>query len=131
MKKSIITVSREYGSGGREIGRLLAARGSCVIVGRCADYVLRDMPGCTHLFFHAPLEDRIRRIVQRTGCTAPQAEERILATDKSRAAYHDHYARGRWGHASGYHFTVDCSIGIEPTADIIMQVLTIIEKSAL
>ena len=47
MKKSIITISREYGSGGREIGRLLAARGSCVIVGRCADYVLRDMPPAT------------------------------------------------------------------------------------
>lgn len=111
-----------------EIIRTLAAQGPCVIVGRCADYVLRDCPDCIHLFIHAPLESRVRRIVSREHCSEPRAKERIATVDKNRAAYHDHYAHGKWGYASGYNFTIDSSVGIGKVVDIIAVLVKQIQK---
>lgn len=111
-----------------EIIRTLAAQGPCVIVGRCADYVLRDCHGCIHLFIHAPLESRVRRIVSREHCSEARARERIATVDKNRAAYHDHYAHEKWGYASGYNFTIDSSVGIGKVVDIIAVLVKQIQK---
>ena len=71
--------------------RNLAEKGSCVIVGRCADYILRDNPDCLSFFIHNNKENRIQRIIESQDLTVEQAEELMLKTDKSRAAYYNYY----------------------------------------
>lgn len=77
-----------------EVIRTIAARESCVIVGRCADYVLRDDPNVAlvNLFVHAPLAARIRRESARTNTTPAEAEKRIRQVDKERAAYYNFFS---------------------------------------
>jgi cytidylate kinase len=96
--------------------RKLAETESCVIVGRCADYILRDHSHCVSFFIHDTLENRIRRIVERQQVTVDQAKELIVKTDKSRAAYYDYFTNKTWGMASSYNFSVDASVlGIDET----------------
>ncbi|MDR2139164.1 MAG: cytidylate kinase-like family protein [Tannerella sp.] len=97
--------------------RKLAETESCVIVGRCADYILRDHPNCISFFIHSTLESRIQRVVERQQMSVEQAKEFILKTDKSRAAYYDYFTNKTWGKASSYHLSIDASVlGIEDTA---------------
>lgn len=86
-----------------EVIRTIAARESCVIVGRCADYVLRDDPNAVlvNLFVHAPMAARIRRESARTNTTPAEAEKRIRQVDKERAAYYNFFSSKRWGDATG------------------------------
>jgi cytidylate kinase len=96
--------------------RKLAGTESCVIVGRCADYILRDHPNLISFFIHGALENRIRQVVERQQVSAEQARELILKTDKSRAAYYDYYTNKTWGKASSYHLSIDASVlGIDDT----------------
>lgn len=96
--------------------RKLAETESCVLVGRCADYILRDDPACLSFFIHSSLENRIQRIVQRQGVTVEQAKELLTKTDKSRAAYYNYYTNKVWGVASSYNFSIDVSVlGVEET----------------
>jgi cytidylate kinase len=96
--------------------RKLAQTESCVIVGRCADYILRDNPHCISFFIHDKLENRLRRIVERQQITVDQAKELIAKTDKSRAAYYDYYTNKTWGMSCSYNFSVDASVlGIDET----------------
>lgn len=108
--------------------RRLAEQGPCIIVGRCADYMLRDHPQCLNLFIHAPIELRVRRVAERMGCSAEEAKEAATTADKNRAAYHWHYARATWGRASNYHLCIDSSIGYEETAETIMQLIRLTDK---
>ena len=91
-----------------EVIRTIAARESCVIVGRCADYVLRDDPNVAlvNLFVHAPMAARIRRESARTNTTPIQAEKRIRQVDKERASYYNFFSSKRWGDAQGYDLCV-------------------------
>ncbi len=96
--------------------RKLAETESCVLVGRCADYILRDDPACLSFFIHSSLENRIQRIVQRQEITVEQAKELLVKTDKSRAAYYNYYTNKAWGVASSYNFSIDVSVlGVEET----------------
>lgn len=96
--------------------RKLAETESCVLVGRCADYILRDNPACLSFFIHSCLENRIQRIVERQGVTVEQAKELLVKTDKSRAAYYNYYSNKSWGVASSYNFSIDVSVlGVEET----------------
>ena len=96
--------------------RNLAEKGSCVIVGRCADYILRDNPDCLSFFIHNNKENRIQRIIESQNLTVEQAEELMLKTDKSRAAYYNYYTNKEWGVASTYNFSIDVSVlGIDET----------------
>jgi cytidylate kinase len=105
-----------------DVIRKLAATESCVIVGRCADYILRDHPNCISFFIHDQLPNRIQRIKERLFCTAEQAKELILKTDKSRAAYYDYYTNKVWGMSSSYHFSIDASVlGIEETVGFLTK----------
>ena len=90
--------------------RNLAEKGSCVIVGRCADYILRDNPDCLSFFIHNNKENRIQRIIESQNLTVEQAEELMLKTDKSRAAYYNYYTNKEWGVASTYNFSIDVSV---------------------
>ena len=188
MKNRVITISREFGSGGRTIGKLVAAelgipcydnellqriayesgfhenyikeageyapggflpnafshrdsgpnnadylwqiqykiiselaeKGPCVIVGRCADYILRDKADCLRVFIHADIEFRAKRIVQEYGERAESPEQRLKSKDKRRAAYHRFYTDMKWGHAQNYDLTLNSgTLGIDQCVDII------------
>lgn len=190
MKNRIITISREFGSGGRTIGKMvaeklgipcydaeiiqkmadetgfapdyvkeageyspgsflsaafsnrmfgptnedilwqhqyrviteLAEKGPCVIVGRCADYILEDKADCLKVFIHADLEFRANRIVEVYGERAESPEERIKDKDKRRAAYHRFYTNMKWGYAQNYDLTLNSGVlGIDNCVDIITK----------
>lgn len=190
MKNRIITISREFGSGGRTIGKMvaeklgipcydaeiiqkmadetgfapdyvkeageyspgsflsaafsnrmfgptnedilwqhqyrviteLAEKGPCVIVGRCADYILEDKTDCLKVFIHADLEFRAKRIVEVYGERAESPEERIKDKDKRRAAYHRFYTNMKWGYAQNYDLTLNSGVlGIDNCVDIITK----------
>lgn len=100
--------------------RNLAQKGSCVIVGRCADYVLRDNPDVIHIFIHSDMKSRIRRAVEEYGMPSERAEAMILKGDKRRAAYYDFYTGMKWGRLENYDLTVDSdSIGLGNAAKLI------------
>ena len=104
-----------------EVIRNIATQGDAVIIGRCADYILRDLP-CLNVFVCAPEEYRIRRLSQNEGLTLEQAEKLMHKKDRTRATYYNYYTFGSWGAASNYHLCVDSSIlGIEGTADYIID----------
>lgn len=100
----------------------LANEGPCVIVGRCADFVLRDKADCLNVFIHASIEKRAERIVKEYGERAESPEKRLKEKDKRRAAYHRFYTDMKWGHAQNYHVCLDSGeFGIEKCAEIIAQ----------
>lgn len=100
--------------------RKLAEKESCVLVGRCADYILRDDPACLSLFIHDNMENRIHRILESMHLTVEQAKELLTKTDKSRASYYNYYTNKEWGVASSYNFSIDVSIlGVDGTVDFI------------
>lgn len=194
MEKKIITISREFGSGGRTIGRMtaeklgipcydkelieklaeetgfakkyieeqgeyapsknlfsyafvgrnidgmsaadylwnqqrkkileLAEKESCVIVGRCADYILREREDVLNVFIHAPVADRAKRIVEVYGETDRAPEKRLQEKDKKRAINYRYYTEREWGRADNYHMTLDSSaFGIEGCVNIILNIL--------
>lgn len=94
-----------------DVIRSLADRSSCVIVGRSADYALRDRDNVINIFVHAPIENRIKRIMERGDAATPeQARQLAERTNKLRAAYYNFYTDKRWGHASSYDLTIDSSL---------------------
>lgn len=191
MKKVIITIGREFGSGGREIGlklaeklnipfydkeliletaektkleksivekfdekhsfpgfaasnlfeiyqmpmsdriyiaqadviRDIAKKGSSVIVGRCADYILEGNPDCFNVFITAPMKDKIERKRDLLpGKSDKEIENHIGKIDKKRSKYYTYYTDGIWGKASTYHMCIDSSIlGIDGTVNLIID----------
>lgn len=105
--------------------RKAAEQQSCVFVGRCADYILRDNPRCVNIFISANLNDRIKRICQLAGITEAEAEKRIMEGDKRRAAYYNYYSAGEWGKAETYHLCINSSVlGLERTTEYIQEFIT-------
>ena len=101
----------------------LAKRSNCVIMGRTADYILRDEPNTISVFIHASMEQRLERIMKRDHCKSLE-EARVLAEKKNklRAEYYNFYTEKRWGDAQSYDLSIDSSkLSIEATADIIVQ----------
>lgn len=190
MKNRIVTISREFGSGGRTVGKLLAQelgipcydseliqkiaeksgftenyvrkadesassgflasafstrafgptnedylwevqrkvilelaeKESCVIVGRCADYILRETADCLTAFIHASMEYRMNRIVEVYGEREESPEQRVKEKDKRRAAYHRFYTNMKWGYAKNYQVCLDSgALGIENCVDILKR----------
>ena len=100
----------------------IAEQGSAIIVGRCSDYILRDMDCTLNVFLTSPLEERVKRICERHGLCEEKAEALILQKDKAREEYYNYYTFGNWGVASTYDLCIDSSIlGIEGTADLIID----------
>lgn len=98
--------------------RKLAETESCVLVGRCADYILRDDPACLSFFIHSSVESRVQKTVERHGVTVEEAKNMMEKTDKSRAAYYNYYTNKTWGMASSYNFSIDVSVlGIDETVE--------------
>ncbi len=185
MKNYIITIGREFGSGGKEIAQKLAERlgikyydkdlvtiaarkrgiseevvadaeenipsiwdsnavglpifqdrlfqvqsniildiaekeAPCIIVGRCADYVLRDFPNVLNVFVHADKEFRIHRIMDTESLSYPEAKSRVKKTDKTRRAYYQFYTDRKWGTGIQYDMLLSSStLGLDVCVDIL------------
>ena len=104
-----------------EVIRSIGEKGDAIIIGRCADYILRDQT-CLNVFISAPEEFRIRRLMEEEHLSQDDAEKLMHKKDRTRATYYNYYTFGSWGAASNYHLCVDSSIlGIEGTADYIID----------
>lgn len=100
----------------------LAGKGPCVIVGRCADYILQNKADCLRVFIHASMEYRAERIVKVYGEREESPEQRLRDKDKRRAAYHRFYTNMKWGHAQNYHICLDSgALGIDACVKIVTQ----------
>lgn len=86
--------------------RKVAQEGPCVIVGRCADYVLNDLPNVIHVFIWADLDYRKERAVKVYNMPEEKIEENILKMDKQRANYYNYHATEKWGRAENYHLSI-------------------------
>lgn len=106
-----------------KIIKKIADEGSCVIVGRCADYVLRDHPNCLKVYIHAPLEYRIKRAVKEYGIDEQNAKSIIQKEDKSRASYYNYFSSNKWGVLQNYDMTINSSLGDDATASVIEELL--------
>ena len=105
-----------------QIIRELAKKESCVIVGRCADYILRDRTDCLKVFIHADMKFRAARIVEVYGERDETPEQRLRNKDKRRAAYYQFYTDMEWGNLHNYHLVLDSGeLGIEQCVDMICQ----------
>ncbi len=104
-----------------DVIRAYAAEGSCIVIGRCADYVLRDEPNLLRIFIHGDLDHRKARIAERHPDIKPtQVIDIINKTDKRRASYYNFYTGNKWGKFDGYDLMVNSStLGIEATASLI------------
>lgn len=188
-KHTIITISREYGSGGRYIGRLvadklgikfydkdlvnalaektglspeyiekneqkrnildslnngcyynltnadelfveesnlikeLAQKESCVIIGRCSDFILKDNDNVINIFIYSDMQDKIKRAVERYGISQKDAEKEIKNTDKLRSNHYKHYTGKTWGDSSNYDLCINSdTFGVEKAADMICEI---------
>lgn len=104
--------------------REIAENGSCVIVGRAADYILKDYDNVVRIFIHAPQDYRIQRVMDVYGDTPKEARVNIERSDKARASYYEHISGTHWGDARNYELTVDSSDGVEKTAQFIVRYIT-------
>ena len=100
----------------------LAEKGSCVIVGRCADFILKDNPDALHIFIHASMAFRAERIVRLYGESEKKPEERLTDKDKKRSVHYKHYTGREWGKCQNYHLSLDSGVvGIEQCVSLITE----------
>lgn len=109
--------------------RELAAQESCIIIGRCADYVLRDHPSVIRLYFYAPLKDCVVRVMNQNGLSEKEAVKKIEKIDKYRAAYYRYYTGRDWNDARNYNFCLDTtSMSYEKLAEVVENFVQIYQK---
>lgn len=108
-----------------DVIRDLADKKSCIFVGRCADYILRDHPRSLNLFISAEMDDRVKRVMELSEVVTPKkAADLIEKRDKQRAGYYNYYSNKKWGVAESYHLCINSSVlGIEGTTDFIIEFL--------
>lgn len=108
--------------------RKIADNGSCVIVGRAADYVLRNYENVVKIFIYAPDDFRIRQVMKVYGDTIEEAKKNIRSSDEARAAYYKNISGNNWGDRRNYDLLIDSSMGIEQCAKAINEYILSIEK---
>ena len=97
-----------------------AEEGPCVIVGRCADYILKDNPDVINFYLYSDMESRIERVKNYLDPTCDNIKEDILKKDKKRATYYNYYTTQRWGDIQNYHLSINTdSVGIDNCVDIL------------
>lgn len=98
----------------------LAEKGSCIIVGRCADFILKDKEKCLNVFIHASMEKRAERIIHVYGEREESPEQRLKDKDKRRASYYRFYTDTKWGEARNYHVALNSGeLGIPYCVDVL------------
>lgn len=98
----------------------IAEKGHCVIVGRCADQILKDRTDCLNIFLHAPLKNRIKRVMGKKNLTEKDAKNLILKEERRRADNYHYYTRQIWGASANYHLSLDTSLGYDYVMDVIL-----------
>lgn len=110
-----------------EVIHKLASEGPCVIVGRCADYVLRSTKNVVNIFIWAQIDARVKRAIEQYNMPEHKAAEQIFKIDKRRANYYNYHANEKWGRADNYHLCIQSDfLGIDGTVSAIKDML---EKS--
>ena len=105
-----------------KIIREIAEKESCVIIGRCADYILRDNPDCVSIFIHADMEFRKHEAVKKHGIDEDHAEHIINKTDKSRANYYSFYSGQKWGATENYDLCINSAkLSEDSIVDLIIE----------
>lgn len=107
----------------------LAENGPCVIVGRCADYVLKEEPNVIDFFVSGNMYDKKKRILERYDIEKPKVEDFIRKTDKRRASYYNYYTDMKWGDARNFDLCINSSkSGIDGAVEIMMAYINIKEN---
>jgi len=102
--------------------RKIAEEGSCVIVGRCADYILEKEENIIRFFIHADQEDKLKRVIHSYGIPEEGAQEFMKKTDRRRATYYDYYVGEKWGQINRYDLSINSStLGIQATVDLLLK----------
>ena len=114
-----------------DVIKKIAAEGPCVIVGRCADYVLREQKNVINVFLHSDIEDRVARAVKYYGLDPEKAESEIRKTDKKRAAYFGYYTGETWGEGDRYDISLKTdAIGVDKCVDILVDFINAKDSEA-
>lgn len=107
----------------------IASEGSCVIVGRCADYILRDMDNCYSFFITGEIKDRSERVAAKQGISLSEAVRLIEQGDKKRANYYNFYTFKKWGDSTSYDMCINSSkVGLDAVVEIIINYVNIRNK---
>lgn len=105
-----------------DIIKKAANEGPCVIVGRCADYILRERDDCVNVFIHAPIAARIERATTLYGIRPEHAKNTLHKTDKKRASYYNYYTNLDWSDINNYDLSINsAALGVEKTTDVIID----------
>jgi len=100
----------------------IAEKESCVIIGRCSNYVLRDVEHVLDVFLYAPIEERIKIVMERFNISEKQAKDQINKEDKARASYFNYYTSMKWGHIDSYDACINTALmGVDETVDMILR----------
>ncbi len=110
--------------------RKIATEGNCVIVGRCADYILREEKGLIKLFLYASIEDRVKTLMQRDKMTEKEARSAVNKADKRRSNYYNFYTNNSWGNVGNYNLCMDTSsLETDKCVDFLFSYIKEKEKS--
>ncbi len=102
----------------------LADKESCIIVGRCSDFILRDYQNIINIFIYAPYNARLRNCVERLNMQPAEAKKMIAEVDKARESYHKHYSGYSMADKDHKHVMIDSSLlGIEGTCDVLVSII--------
>ncbi len=111
-----------------DVIRKVAEEGPCVIVGRCADYILRENPSVIHFFVYADMDFRKERAIRIDSIDPDKAEDIILKKDKRRSNYYNYHSGEKWGKAQNYHMSVNSGfIGIDNTVDCLYNFVNLVK----
>ena len=105
----------------------IASEESCVIVGRCADYALKDYDNKLNVFVHAPMSFKKSRIQEQYEIPEAKVKDVAIKTDKQRASYYNYYTSKKWGDLKSYDLCIDSSI-LDGTVELIKQAVALKEK---
>ena len=104
----------------------LADTRSCVIVGRCADFILQDRPNVVKLFVHAPFESCVKTVMDMYALPQKEAEKKIQDTDRHRSAYYKYYTRRNWDNAQNYDLCLNSAeLGFDKCVEIVEAYMNI------
>ncbi len=112
-----------------DIIKKAAAEGPCVVVGRCADYILREHENCLNVFIHADKEYRVKRAVELGDCEPKKAPDFVTKKDKQRANYYNFYSNKRWDDLQNYDIVLDTSrFSVEECVDLLESAAKLLDK---
>ncbi len=112
-----------------DIIKKAAAEGPCVVIGRCADYILREHPNCLNVFIHADKAARVDRIVRKNLSEPKKAPDFISKKDKQRANYYNFYSNNRWDDLNNYDLTIDTSkFTVDQAVELVLDAARKLDK---